>query len=242
MKCMSCEAIIDPKWRHSITANVCPFCGKDIMSEHLKNLLSSLCDVMDGLKDYPEQIDDYMLSNYNYIKTDSPYLNRYIVKSSKIEDKDKVKLSPSEKKQEESVKDQTDIKTNEFFKRADLIKPNIDGFNSMSEKNQHLKKMLKQIKESGTTVINEDGQESVIDPEMLVPEEIDSSQEIRSAISTERDDEIPAAVLAMAANKTNSNSNSADLIKLQQLRSKVQQSRENFESGANRGKGGFSRV
>jgi len=57
------------------------------------------------------------------------------------------------------------------------------------------------------------------------------------------DDDIPSVVLNMAnkAKGKNNNTNSADLIKLQQLQSRVSQSKQNFESGLNRGKGSFSR-
>jgi hypothetical protein len=60
--------------------------------------------------------------------------------------------------------------------------------------------------------------------------------------SSSDDDEIPAAALNMAkmANPKGG-SNSADLFKLQQLQNRVANSRKNFETGANRGSGGFSR-
>ena len=42
MKCTSCEREIDPKWRHAIDTNLCPFCGLFIMEERLKDLFFSL--------------------------------------------------------------------------------------------------------------------------------------------------------------------------------------------------------
>src|SRR5208282_6533600 len=78
MRCISCETEINPKWKHAIDINVCPFCGKHIMEEHLKNLFSSLGQTMDQLQQYPDQLNDWMLSNHNYIKTDSPNLKGYL--------------------------------------------------------------------------------------------------------------------------------------------------------------------
>jgi hypothetical protein len=80
MKCVSCETEINPKWKHAIDMNVCPFCGKHIMEEHLKNLLTSLRETMDKLTEYQPQLDDFLLSNYDYIKTDSPDLKMFLPK------------------------------------------------------------------------------------------------------------------------------------------------------------------
>src|SRR5579885_95705 len=80
MKCITCEVEINPKWKHAIDINVCPFCGQHIMEEHLKNLLTSLGETMEKLQAYPQQLDDWLLSNYNYIKTDSPNLKMYLPK------------------------------------------------------------------------------------------------------------------------------------------------------------------
>jgi len=40
MRCVSCETEIDPKWAHAINNNICPYCGKIILEEHLKNIHS----------------------------------------------------------------------------------------------------------------------------------------------------------------------------------------------------------
>lgn len=80
MKCVSCETEINPKWKHAIDINVCPFCGKHIMEEHLKNCITTLSAAMDAMLKYPEQLDDWLLSNHNYIKTDSPDLKAYLPK------------------------------------------------------------------------------------------------------------------------------------------------------------------
>lgn len=270
MKCISCSVEINPKWKHAINSNICPFCGSFILEEHLKNLLNSLNDIMDKLNEYPSQLDDWMLSNYNYIKTDSSNLVEYVPKEyfkeiKKIEDervfeekksnKFIVKVKTDAGEQEvEAEKIQAEDRTNEFFKRAEAVKPNIDGFKSTAEKTQHLKAMAQQIKRAGSVSIDNFDRPSAISPEMMessdpeMVEEIESlfsENEVSSSLSDGLGDEnIPSVVLNMAkkAKSGSGKSNPADLLKLQQMRDKLNDSRSNFESGANRGKGGFSRV
>jgi len=50
MRCISCTTEINPQWKHAIDMNVCPFCGKHIMEEHLKNLFAALSSTMDDYK------------------------------------------------------------------------------------------------------------------------------------------------------------------------------------------------
>lgn len=272
MKCISCEVDINPKWKHAIDINVCPFCGSNIMEEHLKNLLSSLGDVMDKLQQYPDQLNDWLLSNFNYIKTDSAdlinFVSREVLQSSiqtkKIEEKDlaeskkftvKVKTDAGEQ-EVEAEKIQPEERTNEFFKRAEAVKPNIDGFRSTAEKTEHLKKIALQIKRAGSTaVFNDDVENSHISPEMMEDadpeavaemESLFDESEISSSLggSSLGDDDIPPVVLNMAnrAKGSHHTRNPADFAKLQQLQNRLEESRRNFESGNNRGKGGFSRV
>ncbi len=254
MKCVSCEVEINPKWRHAIDINVCPFCGKGIMEEHLKNLLTSLREVMEKLIDYPDQINDWMLSNFNFIKTDSPN-KKYTVK---------VKTEVGE---EEVVaeKVQSEDATSDFFKRAE-VKLTIDkentkspsgpnSFRSVSEKTQYLKDMAQQIKKEGASgIVNETGLATMISPDMLEkadPEAVVEYQnlmtggEVSSALPDSDDDEIPSVVMAMAnkAKGKGGDVSAADLTKLREMQNRVKNSRANFESGDNRsGKNGFSRA
>jgi hypothetical protein len=190
MKCMSCEAEINPQWKHAIDKNLCPFCGKDIMEEHLKNLFSSLRETMEQLQAYPDQLNDWMLSNHNYIKTDSPLINQYMPKEfaaevkKQVEEEILVEKKAADKKsaekkftvkvetehgEEEVVaeKIQTEEATNEFFKRAETLKSGEGGFKSTAEKTQHLKAIAQQIKREGSTVINQAGLASLLPPEMI---------------------------------------------------------------------------
>jgi hypothetical protein len=281
MKCLSCEIEINPQWAHAIEQNICPFCGKAIMDEHLKNLLSNLRDTMEQLQTYQQQLDDWMLSNHNYIKTSSPDIINYLPKEAlkdlrKVQDdrdfqekkKFTVKVQTENGVQEiQAEKIQSEEKTNEFFKRAEVARtanpnapkgPDVSPtFTSAAEKTAHLKEMAKQIKKAGSTGINADGGSMMISAEMMEnadPEAINeyhqmiSGGEIASSLSDVGDDDVPAGVLAanqaLAAKRGGGNASSAaDLLKLQQMQDRDNKSRADFESGANRGSkgGGFSR-
>lgn len=258
---MSCEMEINPKWKHAIDMNVCPFCGQNIMDDLLKNLFTTLRETMDKLGEYPDQLNDWMLSNHNYIKTDSPLLVNYLpehyvsepIKEPVREDKKFIVTVKTESGEQEVIaeKIQEDSKTNEFFKRAEIIKPGGDGFQSPSERNDHLKKMVQQIKRSGSTTVDEKGTVSSIPPEMIDSADPEAIAEYMSLMSDDNlvssslpsadidGDEIPPIVLNMANQAVKSGgSNSKDLLKLQQMHDRVNESRRNFESGA---KGKFSR-
>lgn len=270
MKCKSCQSEINPQWKHAITNNICPFCGDNVIEEHLKKLFSSLHETMESLKEYSNELNDWMLSNYQFIKTDSPLLSTFLPSDIKYVEKPKevkteeikkytVKVQTEQGEQEVvAEKIQSEEKTNEFFKRAEAVKPNIDGFSSTAEKTQHLKNIAQQIKKAGSQVVKNNvsaNAASFVPTEMLEqadPEAVAELQsmlaggeEITSALPNNNgDEEIPDIVLAMANQSKGSGSsttNAADLKKLQQMQQRVQNSRKNFESGENRGKGGFSR-
>ena len=283
MKCISCESEINPQWVHAIEQNICPFCGKSTLEEHLKKLLSVLRDTMEQLAPYQQQLDDWMQSNHNYIKTDSPELINYVPKEAlkdfkKAQDdkefqerkKFTVKVQTETGVEEvQAEKIQSEERTNEFFKRAEVTKtPSSSGpkgpdapttFATPAEKTAHLKEMAKQIKKAGSQGITLGGASMMLPPEMLEqadPEAVAEFQamisggEVASSLSDGMDDEVPSHILAanqaLAAKKGASGnpgvSNPADLLKLQQMQDRVNNSKANFESGANRGKGGFSRA
>ena len=265
MKCLSCEIEINPQWKHAIDINVCPFCGNHIMEEHLKNLFSSLRETMESLLKYPDQLNDWMLSNHAYIKTDSPQLLNYLpmdlLKEMKKleEDKDFHKRKESQKftvkvqtenGTEEVVAEklQSEEKTNEFLARAEVVKT--DKFKNISEKNDHYKKIMQQIKRAGSTTASEGGGSGHIPAEMLEQADPEAIAEYQSMMSggeiasslpdTSGDEEIPAVALAMAAaaSKGGMSSNARDLMKLQQLQDRTARAREHMASGS---KGSFSR-
>lgn len=287
MKCISCESEINPQWGHAIEQNICPFCGKSILEEHLKKLLSVLRDTMAQLSPaYQQQLDDWLLSNHSYIKTDSADLVKYLPAEVLAElGKEKMKEKAGKEAQErktftveveteegvqkiQAEKIQSEEKTNEFFKRAEVIRtPNASApkgpdaqpvFASLAEKTAHHKEIVKQIKKAGSQGITMGGGTMMLPPGMLEqadPEAVAEFQsmisggEVASSLGESLDDEVPSHILAMnqklAASKGggNSSANAADLIKLQQMQERVAQSRANFESGESRSKkGGFSRA
>src|SRR5271166_1978670 len=137
MKCVSCDTEINPKWTHAIDINVCPYCGKLILEEHLKNCLVALTTAMDEMQKYPEQLDDWMLSNHNYIITDSPQLKMYLPKETIKELRKEIDDAEFEEKKSSTVKiklpgggeqeivvekTQSEAKTNSFFERAEVLK------------------------------------------------------------------------------------------------------------------------
>lgn len=263
MRCISCEMEIDPKWKHAIDINICPFCGQGIMDEVLRDLISVLRETMESLQKYPDQLNDWLLSNHSYIKTDSPQLPNFLPKEY-VHSKNRKSNEDAESKKytvkvmteagEQDVvaeKVQTEEKTNEFFKRAEAIKPNIDGFKSTEEKTAHLKKLKKQIERDGSPVLNASGAaQALISPEQMESADPEAVAEFQSLISggeniasslsdNNSDDDIPSVVLNMAARAKGSNSsNAADLQKLQKQQDKIAEARRNMSSGA---KGSFSR-
>lgn len=278
MKCISCEVQIDPKWKHAIDMNNCPFCGNHIMEEELKKLFSSLRETMDALQAYPDQLNDWMLSNHNYIKTNSPNYQDYLPKDYKEEIKRErdLEIADRNRKREEFLdkqdrkftvkvtsdageeevlaeKIQTDEKTGDFFKRAEAIKPNIDGFKSTAEKTKHLKDMVQQIKRGGAPVVNATGMAEIISPEMIQnadPEAVaemtailSGNESVSSALSDNSDDsdDPPAFIVAALNNKASKNNNdhnAADLLKHKKMYDGVAESKKKFNSGG----GGFSRA
>jgi len=257
MKCNSCTLDIDPKWKHAININTCPWCGSAIFDEHLKNLLSVLTTTMEKLQEYPEQLDDWMLSNHSYIKTSSTDLIKHIPKEmmkepAKQEDNDFQKRKAEQDKKfivkvktdsgEEEVvaeKIQSANKPTDFAKRAEAVKPNIEGYKTVAEKTEHLKRIADQIKK-GVTLTTDNNESLVVDEEETIEYEASSANKVvSSALPNSDEDEIPAVVLNMT--KGNSK-NALDLLKLQQMQERTRRSREAFESGENRSKpGGFSR-
>ena len=252
MKCKSCETEINPKWKHAIDTNKCPFCGAQIMDEQLKELFMTLTSTIESLGAYPDQLDDWMLLNHNYIKTDSPKLANFLPQSvveelnSKLEKKSivKVKGADGEEQEVEVKKIQSDKKTDEFFKRAEAVRPNIDGFANTADKTQHLKSLVAQIRRTGTSGNAQallDNNSEGADPEELAELQSMMNGDSSSSYESNGDDDIPAVVQQMAARGNSSAAPHRDLLKLQQMQDRVHNAKDSFESGGNRGKNGFSR-
>jgi Zn-finger nucleic acid-binding protein len=239
MKCMSCEMEIDPKWKHAIESNMCPFCGQLILSEQLKTLFVDLRITMEGLQEFKEQLDDWMYSNHNYIKADSPKLKE-MLKGPENKEKHTVKVRTEHGEEDVVVERiQSEEQTTEFFKRAEAFKPK--GDKSPAEKTSRLKAIVKQIKSGGgaslTSFDVEDDGGNMNDISEL-ESAITGEPAINSALTNPDDDEIPAQVLAMAQTSGGSDKNNKDIRAHQEMYAKQAESRKNFQNGS---KGSFSR-
>lgn len=253
MKCLSCEAQINPKWKHAIENNICPCCGELIMPEELKNGLMNLKKCIESLSNYQEPLEDWLFHNYKLMNittnafakmVDSAVKERNIRK--KYEDIEKDEEDESE--EDEALKDSKLIskgsqeQTNKFFKNA--------GVDHLINKNKN-KKIASQIKASSS-----DEQELLLD-DNVDPLDNKELNEIKSMISgdesyinssidkTEDDSEEkihPAAYqLADKISKSNKSQTNRDYEKLKNLHDRLAQSRENVLSGTG-GKGSFSRA
>jgi hypothetical protein len=174
MQCQSCNAEINPQWKHALDKNICPMCGAAIMEEHLKNLFTTLRSTMDGLEKYQSQLDDWMLSNHQYVKTYSPNLMKFIPKeeldrlthitmvSSKKPDnheKNMVKVQTDKGEEEVEVQHvQSQEKTNEFFQRANKGKIKKDNLSTV-ERTQKLKDTVSKMNKAGISFVPQDGNE-----------------------------------------------------------------------------------
>lgn len=239
MKCVSCEIEINPKWTHAIDMNICPFCGAPILQENLKALLSTLRETMNSLKEYPDQVNDWMLSNHNYIKTDSEDICNYMPKEmlkefKKIEDdkdflkrkdanKSTIKIKTENGEEEVLVeKIQSEDKTNEFHKRAQngptKQQQGPNSYQSTTEKTEHLKKMAQQIKKAGSQGLTGSGESMMLSAEMLDQADPDavlefqqmiSGGEIVSSLDSGIDDDLPGGDYILEANIAAAQGNSS---------------------------------
>lgn len=252
MKCISCQIEINPQWKHAIDQNMCPFCGQVIMEEKLKELLSTLAATMESLKDYEDQLNDWMLSNYHYIKTTSKEFAKYLPKQNKKSEVKEEATVENESVGEEYIvnvqteegvepvvakKIQSEERTNLFFKRAE-VKTKGEGYGTTAEKTKHIKSLVQQIREGGSQSIDSSGAASFLSPEMMDQADPEAVKELQAMIEggsdsiasslpelANGDDDIPAAVLAMSARaSTGSNKDARDLARLQQQVDKSQRS------------------
>jgi len=213
MKCKSCKENINPQWKNATETNVCPFCGGSIMDSDLKDLLTTMRALLDNIGEYESEVNDWLLSNYKLIKTDSPDLVNYLSEddSKKLINQgiDKAKKDLLGKKLETSKtlavsEDDSKIldeRTSEFFERAQVIKK---GQNP-SDKTQRIKSLVEQIKGDSSM------QEEYI-------KETDISEDLDSPL----EDYIPEHVLKLAEASKSSASNAKDLLRLNNMISKAE--------------------
>lgn len=208
MKCISCETEINPKWKHAIDINVCPFCGKHIMEEHLKNCVTALAAAMEAMAKYPEQLDDWLLSNHNYIKTDSPDLKSYLPKEAfkeirkvldeeEFQEKKKSIVKIKTRDEDGNVIEQdvevekmaTDDRTQTFHDRANnMLKQEkaVDGDpKSVAAKTKDLRAVAEKIKKEVALASKaEGGVASMMSKEMMAEADPEAVAEFQSMIAT----------------------------------------------------------
>ena len=197
MKCISCEVVIDPKWKHAVEQNACPFCGNVIMPEELKGSLTLLAEIMKELENYPEQRNDWLLSNYNYIKTDSPDLVNYVpadklkptprsiqnpkpsqTQSESLQNEPQVKVEHGEEFIVEKLKSDEEVQS--FLDRTDFgNKKNSTKNMSLADRTAHLKQVASQIKKTGTVSVNESGETTHISSQLL-NQNLEDAQDMES--------------------------------------------------------------
>ncbi len=240
MKCTSCSSDINPKWKHAVDTNLCPFCGQLIMDAELKALLSTLTTTLEQLSGHSEYVEDW-LRTHGYVREDKIVY----VQAPAPATVEAAKAVPALPKDTLQIQDQE--VTNKFFKNAEATK--------IVSKTQHLKEMAAQIKKQGVASLTADPYGGMIsaealnnaDPEVVadLQEILGSSQEIASSLPATGDDEdeihpIALAMAQVAGGGNKGQSNAKDLMKLQQLQSKTSHARNRMLSGSG-GKGSFSR-
>lgn len=71
MRCMSCGANIPPEWVNALQSNICPGCGKNIMSTETKEFLDELSSALERMPNDPQGVAGWLLSNYRFQKMGS---------------------------------------------------------------------------------------------------------------------------------------------------------------------------
>jgi hypothetical protein len=65
---MSCGANIPPEWVNALQSNICPGCGKNIMSTETKEFMDELSAALERMPNDPQGIAGWLLSNYRFQK------------------------------------------------------------------------------------------------------------------------------------------------------------------------------
>ena len=255
MKCKSCQEEVSSKFAHALSTNACPFCGQEIVDEELKDALNNLREAMTVVDAYPVEIFDWLKSNFGLLtsaelddklKEASAQIEVQVEERAKklaaarvpkVVSKDTDQSVPlqegevavnAEGNQIQGPAIQDQEQTSKFFKAA--------GADKITQRNEHLKDIVKQIKRGNSTGIDVDGNTIPMTLEAAAdasPEEIEKYEQmltvgmptVNSAFTGDMDGEedIPAAVLAFSAGKQNASAdyNAKDLAAQQRMMSKA---------------------
>jgi hypothetical protein len=163
------------------------------------------------MQEYPEQLNDWLLSNYNYIKTDSPDLPLYIPKelikelNKSINDQEcqdkktevrKIKMPDGTVTETVVEKLMTDKKTQEIFDRTEIIKglgktsgkaprdPNApEPPKSLAERTEYFKGIVQKIKqENAQGYVSEAQMASMIAAGETIDESVPEVATLQTAI------------------------------------------------------------
>lgn len=272
MKCQSCEEEVPSKFQYAIATNCCPLCGQQIMEPELQKILSSLREVMAeaASMDYQPAAFDWLHSNFKLISTDGDEYRALQEELTKVkqelqEAKEKyTKPVPRSGKansmqapidspqmgvddeghavQLEGDSIQDPERTQLFMNRASAAK--------MNERNNHFKKIVNQIKKSGTVSSSGNGDIGIITPEMIMaasPEEVEEMEamlsgglpNVASSISSDYDDDelppIAESLIAMGSGKQSADYNAKDVAALQKLQSKSAHAAKALDRGGSIG-------
>jgi hypothetical protein len=125
MKCQTCKEEISPKFSHAISTNVCPFCGKEIMTKELQNILGELKIVFDDAKDYMTEVEGWLSSNFSFkrVKDSEVIIEKAELDKLKEQSKSReILLNPGKKiKVNRNEEDSEETETTIFSKRAGVL-------------------------------------------------------------------------------------------------------------------------
>lgn len=220
MKCNSCESEINPKWKHAIENNICPFCGQIIMDDNLKGLLSNAREIFDELNScYREELLDWVKQNYNFVPME-------VVKKAEIEKKNAV---------DEEMKNDRE---KQFFKRAEVKQQPKPATQS-----KDLRSLASKISEGANA--DETVMEIDADLEPASDHDLERAKQIIHASyglsSDPEDEDVPEQIQQLAKLAASPDFVQKDVAKLQNMLAKTKESRDKVVNGGG-GKGSFSRA
>jgi hypothetical protein len=82
MQCKSCKEDVSPKFAHALSVNVCPFCGSEILDAKLQEIIGELKIAFSDAKNYMNEIEDWLFSNYSLKKVKE---NEVLIDKNKLE-------------------------------------------------------------------------------------------------------------------------------------------------------------
>lgn len=68
MKCINCGIEVPSNFKSAIKSNICPSCGKSIMSEDLQSIVIELSEAISKMSNDPEGLAGWLVSNFSMQK------------------------------------------------------------------------------------------------------------------------------------------------------------------------------